>query len=248
MLSKTADSLQILTPVQVPPTSQREQVPLGSSSYSMYPGYSPEDVEYGKAAGEVGQALGELKKQGIKWDGPANGAEYQVGQAHGAKRKMLFMKDRTESTGSENSAQPSGSAEPKPEEASEGNPYFVIDTEPTPVSLPTMEPKSSKKRSLEDGTEASGKKKSKKPKEEKEIVVETEDISAEVEASLRAKEEKAKAKEEKKRRRSSGGDDSEKVSKKAKKEKIKKRDAASGAESTDDGDSKRKRKKIKDSA
>jgi hypothetical protein len=42
--------------------------------------------------------MGEMKKKGVDPVLPANGPEYQTGQAHGAKRKMLFANGRREST------------------------------------------------------------------------------------------------------------------------------------------------------
>jgi hypothetical protein len=228
-------------------------VPLGSSSETMYPGYSPAHIEYGKAAGEFGQAIGDLKAQGVKWETPANGPEYEIGQAHGAKRKLLFKKDRTESTGSEEAPKPAPAQSASGDEAKEVEAVetlgFVIDTNPTPVALPG----SLNKRPLENENDGKEKKKDKKKKRskedkgEKEPVIETEDISAEVDARLKAKEEKAKAKEEKKRRRESAGEDEEKVVKKAKKDKSKKRDADDGQEGSGDGEgNKKKRKKNKD--
>jgi hypothetical protein len=223
-------------------------VPLGSSSESMYPGYSPAHIEYGQAAGEFGRAVGEMKARGEKWE-PGNGTEYQIGQAHGAKRKMFFRKDRTESPGSEGaakvaSAEPAKEDEPKEEETL----GFVIDTKPTPVKLPG----GSTKRPLEDEGEGVEKKKDKKRKKakedkgEKERVIETEDISAEVNARLEAKEKK-KSKEEKKRRRESAGEEEEKVLKKSKKHNSKKREAEDGEEGSGDREGKKKkRKKNKD--
>jgi len=216
-------------------------VPIGSSSESMYPGYSPAHIEYGQAAGEFGQAVGEMRTRGEEWK-PANGTEYQIGQAHGAKRKMFFQKDRTESTGSERaakvtSAEPTKENEPKEEETL----GFVIDVNPTPVELSG----GLTKRPLEDA-EKKKKKKLKEDSGEKEPVIETEDISAEVEARLKAKEKK-KSKGEKKRRRESAGEDEEKVVKKLKKDKSKKREVEDGEEGGGDGEGKKKkRKKNKD--
>jgi len=219
-------------------------VPLGSSSESMYPGYSPAHIEYGQAAGEFGRVVGEMKARGEKWE-PANGTEYQIGQAHGAKRKMFFQKDGTQSTGSEGAAkvasdEPANKDEPKEEETL----GFVVDINPTPVKLPGR----STKRPLEDESEGAEKKKDKKKrlredKEEQEPVIETEDISAEVDARLKAKEEKKKSKEEKKRRRESAGEDEEKIVKKSKKDKSKKRGAEDGEEGSGDGEGKKKKRK-----
>lgn len=217
----------------------------------MYPGYSPAHIEYGKAAGEFGQAIGQMKAQGIKWENPTNGPEYEIGQAHGAKRKLLFKKDRTESTGSEGASNPT-TVEPVKEDEAKGEEAgetlgFVIDTNPTPVALPGI----SNKRPLGDESDSKEKKKDRKKKKseddrrEKEPVIETEDISAEVDARLRAKEEKAKTKKEKKekkRRRESDGDD-EKVVKKSKKDRSKKREAEDREDGSADGEGEKKRRK-----
>jgi hypothetical protein len=229
--------------LKVQPQKQREMVPLGSSSASMYPGYSPAHIKYGKAAGEFGQAIGEMKARGENWE-PANGTEYEIGQSHGAKRKMYFQKDRMESTGSEGapktaSAQSVKEGEPKEEEIL----GFVIDIEPTHVKLPG----GLSKRPLEDESEGAEKKKDrtkKKLKEdkEKECVIKTEDISAEVNARLKAKEEKKKLKEEKKRRRESSGDE-EKVIKKPKTDKLKKREAEDGEGGSGGMEGKKKKRK-----
>jgi hypothetical protein len=202
----------------------------------MYPGYSPAHIEYGKAASEFGQAVGQMKIRGETWE-PANGTEYQIGQAHGAKRKMLFQKDKTDSVEIEGAAKAPSSENGNGEEAKEEEILgFVIDINPTPVKLPG----SSTKRPLEDESEAAEKKKHKKSKKSNagEAVIETEDISAEVEARLKIKEEKKKLKEEKKRRRESSSEE-EKVIKKSKKDKSNKREAEDGKEDGDDGEGKK---------
>lgn len=206
----------------------------------MYPGYSPADIEYGKAAGEFGQTVGELKAKGVDVEMPADGPEYKIGQAHGAKRKLLFKKERTESTGSEGvTKQASAEQEPANDEEDSANPYFVIDTKPTPVTVPG----DSKKRPLENGSETEKAekkdKKKKKSKDDGQPVIETEDISAEVEARLKAKEEK------KKRKRESNGDGDKEV-KKAKTDKSRKHaveDDEGGSENAEGKKKKRKKSK-----
>lgn len=201
----------------------------------MYPGYSPADIEYGEASAAMGHSVGKMQAEGQKWELPADGPEYKIGQARGAKRTLVFRKD---SGASVENGEPEKAADSTNEDpAADGgeNPYFVIDTNPTPIKL-------GKKRSAEDESEP----KKKKTKTGEEASIETEDISAEVEARLKAKEEKRRAKEEKKRRRSST-DDEEKVSKKPKKEKSKKREADEETEVSIDGEKRKKRKKNKDS-
>ena len=94
----------------------------------------------------------------------------------------------------------------------DGNPYFVIDTNPTPVNIPVI-PNRSIKRSMElQSPDETAAKKSKKSKTHHgsdsiglatEKHVEFEDISGEVDARLKEKEEKRKRKEERKRKRQS---------------------------------------------
>lgn len=51
----------------------------------MYPGYSPADHEYGKAAEEFGHSAGKMKAQGLE---PEYGdLDYKIGQAKGALKK-----------------------------------------------------------------------------------------------------------------------------------------------------------------
>lgn len=202
----------------------------------MYPGYSPADHEYGKAAEEYGKAAAEARARGIEIKHPD--AEYEVGQAKGVKRKTLAeireaqaAKGGTSGSGS-GSGTGSGSEtsikqipkEPtttngqasteKAEEASpEGdNPYFVIDTKPTPVNVPGMSSQPLKRSaSPPDAVEAKKHKKAKKkhdgamPKGEDSQSVKTEDISERVDARMKEKEKKRKMKEEKKRKRQSEG-------------------------------------------
>ena len=197
----------------------------------MYPGYSPADHVYGKAAEEYGKAAAEARAQGIELKHPD--AEYQIGQAKGTKRKTLAgvreekaPKGKASDVGSE-SGTGSGSEElvkqktkqqattngksrmEKVQEAvPEGeNPFFVIDTKPTPVNTSGM-PLQPLKRSASppEPVEAKKTKKAKKkhdgamPKSEDAPQVKTEDISGQVDARMREKEEKRKMKEKKKRK------------------------------------------------
>ena len=215
---------------QVAPPKQREQVPLGSSSASMYPGYSPADHEYGKAAEEYGKAAAEARAKGIDIKHPE--AEYVVGQGKGVKRKTLAELRETQAakiksggsgsgsgSGSEGSTkqelrEPSttngqASTEKIQEATPEGdNPYFVIDTKPTPVNITEMSYQPIKRSaSPPEGAEATVHKKAKKkhegvmPKAEDTQEFKTEDISERVEARVKEKEEKRKMKEKKKRKR-----------------------------------------------
>ena len=199
----------------------------------MYPGYSPADHEYGKAAEEYGKAVAEARLQGIEIE--HEDAEYEIGQAKGAKRKMLAAlreahaaKGVTSGTGTssgsevpikEKANEPATTNEQasteKVEEASQegDNPYFVIDTNPTPVDVPGISFQSPKRSPvLPEAVEATKYKKAKKkhdgeiPKGEDTQQVKTEDISDQVDARIKEKKKKRKMKEEKKRKRESEGE------------------------------------------
>ncbi|KAI9734443.1 MAG: hypothetical protein M1818_006831 [Claussenomyces sp. TS43310] len=255
MLRQAKDMSRIF----VPAAGDRDKVPLGSKSDTMYPGYSPAHVTYDEASSEFGKAVGSLRQQGQDWKPPADGPEFVVGQGKGSKRvekKVEKMEKVVEDglVGGRVEIKTVKAATQKSEPEEEGdNQYFVIDTNPTPVITAGV------KRSAEtedegegEGEEETGgeRKKSKKEKKEKKekkktgeaeqpVAVETEDITAEVDAKL-----KAKHKKESKRRRESGGDEEEKVvkkSKKDKKDKSKKRDGSDGE--NEDGEGKKKKRK-----
>ena len=195
----------------------------------MYPGYSPADHEYGKAAEEYGKWASETIKQGAKPELPG-GLEYEIGQARGIKRGSLTgireaKKQRkgagsgsgSESDNAPNKKEPEPSAaapttngdiNPRitnPEEAEQGkNPYFVVDTEPMKLNIPGVRPPK------RDTTPPdSSEKKHKKAKKVHDGTLPAgegfEDISKEVDAKLKEKEEKKKHKEKKKRKRESSG-------------------------------------------
>lgn len=62
-------------------------MPIGVSSASMYPGYSPADHQYGKAAEEYGRAAAEAKAKGMEIKHTE--VDYEIGQAKGVKRRTL---------------------------------------------------------------------------------------------------------------------------------------------------------------
>ncbi|KAI9695734.1 MAG: hypothetical protein M1836_006100 [Candelina mexicana] len=261
-----------------PPTGQREKVPLGSSSVSMYPGYSPADIEYGKAAQEAGQVIAQVKASGGQWQPAPDGPQYSVGKMHG-KRKAMFQKPKDEEKqdgdishqmGTNDKAAANGE-----DKGGEGETLsFVVDTNPPPVNIPDVGKKSNKRSSANSFPPEPIAKKSKKAKTKDEPKVDTEDISAEVDARMKdkdaKKEEKNKKREEKKRKRSMDASDvaaasvdgaaEERKSKKAKKSegetegkgKKKRRVFEADADAdekdshgADDGGKKKKRKKNK---
>ncbi|MCJ1281611.1 hypothetical protein MMC26_000931 [Xylographa opegraphella] len=218
----------------VPPSHERDKVPIGSSSASMYPGYSPADHEYGKAAQEFGQQWSAARTQGIEFQPAPDGPQYNFAQSKGMKRRSLSKIGAAKVASGEGSGSGSGSGSdvaPQPaatngarppkqtedtksdgNEKEEANPYFVIDTNPTPVNLPGVSHKPLKRApSAEALVEpAGGKLKKAKTNHDGAIPtgsekrVEFEDISEEVDARMKEKEEKRKRKAEKKRKRESG--------------------------------------------
>lgn len=215
-----------LNDMQVPPANHREKVPLGSSSASMYPGYSPADHVYGQAAMQYGSAAARAKAEGIELK-PEVDIEYEIGQGKGIKRKKLAeMRAAKGSQDGSGSASGSGTDAPaavangrrvkvdaedakSAEEANgEAQPSFYIDTNPTPVNLPFSQKKVDKRASPDvEATEEKTLKKAKKahegdlPAAPPAGKLETEDISAEVDARMKEKEEKRRKKEEKKRKK-----------------------------------------------
>lgn len=206
----------------------------------MYPGYSPADHEYGKAAEEYGKAVAEARRRGVEIPQHPD-IDYQIGQGKGLKRKSLAQMRELGASKEQHSGSGSGAgsgedegpvkkrktnghftpAEVKTEEIAakkadapldNDNPYFVIDTNPTPVNLPDSVSSFSKR---EAHTEAGTDKKTKKAKikhsdnmsTELAKPEETDDISAKVDARMKEKEQKRKNKELKKRRRESEKND-----------------------------------------
>lgn len=159
----------------MPAYDTRDVVPLGSSSISMYPGYSPADHEYGKASADYGQRVAAARAEGV--DINPDGLDYQVGQSRGKKRQTLDRMREAErdakiaqrvarrngkgsgsGSGSDSSPQkltnPNGNIQdedPMNKEDEEptgaGVSTFFVDINPTPVNLPGMKAKLPKRSS-----------------------------------------------------------------------------------------------------
>ena len=198
----------------------------------MYSGYSHADHEYSKPAHESGMAIPVAEARGIEIQSKRDSPEFELAQAKGIKQRTLApirvakAAQGEGGTGSGSDAQLNSPAaattnghykEDKVEEESKGggNPYFVIDTNPTPFNLPGISLKPTKRTSEDcSSLERVEKNKSKrvKMKHDGEISNETdvkgveyEDISNEVDIRMKEREEKRKRKEEKKRKRESEG-------------------------------------------
>ena len=227
------ENLQKLTGLfcKVPPKDNIDRVPLGASSASMYPGYSPADHIYGEAAQEYGAVAAELKRKGIETKLDPSGPQYIVGQSK--KPRRLSQEPEQVSPASKVPADasvksPKGGGEPMEgvEQFTSESQYFIIDSKPTSVTdLGEIHKQKNKandkvKRRVSfkeeqetladiDDSGAPKLKKAKVSTTDSPIVanvrtaVEEEDISAEVDARLKAKEEKRKRKEKKKRKRES---------------------------------------------
>ncbi|KAI9816911.1 MAG: hypothetical protein M1827_001556 [Pycnora praestabilis] len=232
MVDRTKDMLHMAktaTRSFVPPKNDRQQVPLGSSFQSIYPGYSPADLKYGEATMEAGQAIAQARAKGMDMQRDPNGPRYEVAQAHGKKRKLMSQqkKDDDEKVGmnGDGAVVQQATAEESTEggiraEGNGDNSGFFIDTKPTSVNIPTALNPPTKRTSMSRSPAPSFpepvRKKQKKSKTEPTTArnngsaatpqVEFEDISAEVDARLKEREAKrSKLKnEERKRRRESG--------------------------------------------
>ena len=234
---KVADN----TIIQVPPRDSIDSVPLGASSASMYPGYSPADHIYGEAAAEYGAMISEARRQGKEIESDPDGIEYVVGQTQLSAREQLevvrksFAAKQETQTGdtSTSTGQNQESGEPMEgvEQTTDASQLFVVDSNPTPVSIlqgksdvssskgkNRANDKAKRRVSFQeeqsnasaDVPEASRKiKKLKVSKAEEDAIepkplVEEDDISAEVDKRLAEKEERRRRKMEKKRKRESG--------------------------------------------
>jgi hypothetical protein len=216
----------------VAPKDNLDKVPLGASSASMYPGYSPADHIYGEAAQEYGEHAAVLKRKGIDLTPDPHGPQYVVGQSKKLRRSSQEPENLSGSMSSASARNVNGEdqgGEPMEgvEQSADVSQYFVIDSRPTPISeLGDLQKHKNKandkaKRRVSfkdeqddemasnDASDASKIKKAKSNDPEShtaanvESAMREEDISAEVEARLKAKEEKRKSKEDKKRKRNS---------------------------------------------
>ena len=190
----------------------------------MYPGYSPADHVYGQAAMQYGTAATKAKAEGIELK-PHPDLEYELGQGKGTKRTKLAdiqatkgLQDNSVSGSASGADAPSATngtklesekSDAKDEEMGDAaQPSFYIDYNPTPINLPFNEKNDSKRAtSVPEPVEESRPKKAKKahdgelPAAPAQGKIETEDISAEVDARMKEKEEKRLRKEEKKRKK-----------------------------------------------
>ena len=132
----------------VPPNDHIEQVPLGSSSESMYPGYSIKEHKYGEAAERFGNYAAEAKRRGEEIK--PEGIDYKLGQSKAlSSLKLEQMRAKMAARnggGSASEAAPaeSTSTEKKvhfsdvsQETAKPEGQMFFMDSKPTPVDLPT---------------------------------------------------------------------------------------------------------------
>ncbi|KAL9003248.1 MAG: hypothetical protein Q9188_003863 [Gyalolechia gomerana] len=208
----------------VPPSNQLEQVPLGSSSDTMYPGYSPGHFEYGKAAEEFGRYASEAKRQGKEIK--PEGIDYELGQSKGLGHLTLAQiraaKGEKSGTGSgSDRGGLVGSSGPTAATSNAQTPdggdgthktreqIFFMDSNPTPINLLGAANYSAKRKATPEPVEANISKKQKKKHDSRTaqpidtleestepVKVEFEDISGEVDARLKEKEERRKQKQQ----------------------------------------------------
>jgi hypothetical protein len=213
---------------QVPPEDLFDSVPLGSSSASMYPGYSPADHIYGEASQEYGSEFAKATKEGKEPKFQQDGLEYVVGHARVNKRKQLeeiHERRKSQDSGQEGNASvktqnkaegaktrtktAKDKDEVMTEPSGESNPYFVIDSTPAPISIPGRSSHKSKKVKTTHETSDTG-----ATTAAPIPVIETEDISAEVAERMKAKKEKGEKKDKKDKEK----DKKDKMEKKRKRE------------------------------
>lgn len=168
-------------------------MPIGSSSDSVYPGYSPAHHKYGDAAAEFGSGWANAKKRGVEFQTQPNGPQYEFGQGKGSKRRKV---DEVGAT--------TKSPAPETSDSHDANPFFVVDVEPTPVTqaMPESLPKPGIKQES-SASAAQVKTSSNKDVPGEAPQVEYENIDAEVDARLKEKEAKRKSKKIAKRKRES---------------------------------------------
>ena len=191
----------------------------------MYPGYSPADHVYGQAAMQYGIATAKAKADGIELK-PHPDLDYEIGQGKGTKRQKLaemqptkVLQDHSEGASGSGADAPSAltngnklnseKAEAKDEQMGDAaQPSFYIDTNPTPVKLPFSQKNDVSKRTNSISEPLEEETKSKKPKKAHDgelpaapapaqSTIETEDITAEVDARMKEKEKKRLRKDEK---------------------------------------------------
>jgi hypothetical protein len=131
--------------LQVPPRDSIDRVPLGASSASMYPGYSPADHIYGEAAAEYGAMIAEARRQGKEIRSDPNGIEYVVGQSQLSAReqleevkKSLAAKSAKQNEETSKEAElDQGNGEPMEgmEQTADASQLFMVDSNPTPLHV-----------------------------------------------------------------------------------------------------------------
>ena len=134
---------------QVPPADNIDRVPLGASSASMYPGYSPADHIYGEASQEYGQRYSEMKKQGTEFKQGPDGIEYVVGQSSKDGKEQLAELRRNR----EQESQPTVSDAVDGDE--DPSTLFTFDSNPTPVDQLKAAPATSKSQDEQSTQKAS---------------------------------------------------------------------------------------------
>ena len=211
-MRNVSSEVRLIAHSQIPPKDNLDRVPLGASSASMYPGYSPADHIYGEAASEFGKHVAGLKKQGIDFTTGPDGPEYDIAAEKRAGQEQIDEIRRQREQNQDDEVEPMEGVE----ETDLGQ-LFVIDSNPTPVasfqaevttSLTKSKNKANdkaKRRNSNDGDVVDTSEELPKKKKVK-ISAESEpadDFEAEVEAKHNEKEERRKAKKEKKRKRDS---------------------------------------------
>jgi hypothetical protein len=139
--------------LQVPPQDNLDRVPLGASSASVYPGYSPADHIYGEAAAEYGAMIAEARRQGKEIKSDPDGIEYVVGQSQLSAREQLekvkksFAAKKARQGGETSKEvereQENGEPMEGVEQTADASQLFMVDSNPTPVHILQNKPDAS---------------------------------------------------------------------------------------------------------
>ena len=176
----------------------------------MYPGYSPADHVYGRAAEEFGREWQLAKQHGVEFKSSKNGPEYKFGQSRIGKKVDLSTLpagskevDGSNSLPSDTIAQVKNNTGEGQAFASDDNAFFIIDTNPAPVN--TAVPSHSPLKRFADqepGKESKKVKVKYRPSHitTKQERIETEDITREVDERIREKDARRKAEISRKRK------------------------------------------------
>lgn len=190
----------------------------GSSSASMYPGYSPADHIYGEASSEFGRTATKSQRDRLKVTSNSDVPQSEISQS---KKQLLATRGKAPMDSENANLTPLGTRNSTNETvesvtdvtktddtAGGGNPFFVIDTNPTPVNTGALtgKPATTKAEKLSiSADKAKDSKKDKKRKRESESDPSSAVAKDEEQVPSTAGENAAKSKKHKKEKKKDNG-------------------------------------------